>query len=67
MVVSLAAIDDRAKKVAPEVDWPDTLPESDFVQWVDQVRLLNFGDLNPEAARGIQVRQKIFAIPENIR
>jgi len=67
VVVSLAAIDDRAKKVAPEVDWPATLPESVFVQWVERVRALNFGNLNPEAARGIQVRQKIFTIPENIR
>jgi type II secretory pathway pseudopilin PulG len=67
VAVSLAAIDDRAKKVAPEVDWPATLPETDFGKWADRFRALDFPNVNPEAARGIQFRRKVFTIPENTR
>jgi len=65
IIVSIAAIDDRAAAIAPDQDWPDLLPGDDFSDWQDKVEALAFPGVLQEAARGIHIRRRVIALRGN--
>jgi len=65
IIVSVAAIDDRAAAIAPGQSWPDLLPGDDFSDWQDKVEALDFPGVVQEAARGIHIRRRVIALPGN--
>jgi hypothetical protein len=63
IVLSVAAIDDRAALIAPGQDWPELLPGDDFSSWQERLKTLDFDAVLPEAARGIHIRRRVIALP----
>lgn len=63
VVVCVAAIDDRATAIAPSADWPGLLPGGDFSLWQQRIDSMDFSQLPPEAARGIQIRRRVIPVP----
>lgn len=72
--VGMAAVDEKAMSIAPETNWPEKLPGTDIKAWEKKIATLDFGtlppeaeSLPPEAARGVQIRRKIFHVPASSR
>jgi len=65
--VGMAAVDEKSVTIAPGTNWPEMLPGTDIKAWETKVATLDFGTLPPEAARGVQIRRKIFHVPATSR
>lgn len=65
--VRMAAVDEKAMTIAPETNWPEQLPGADITEWEKKIATLDFGTLPREAARGVQIRRKIFHVPATSR